>query len=102
MEWFQNIILFSSHQDFYVPFESARIEYGSWAKDLKGKGKHLKQMADNILAKISGEKLIKVDMNFTLEKSFATSFIGREAHIMILGSFKLQSIFAYFYSPYFQ
>ena len=96
------MILFSSHQDFYVPFESARIQYGTWAKDQKGIGKHLKQMADNILAKLSTDKLIRVDMNFTLEKSFDTSFIGRKAHIMILDSFKLQAIFAYFYSVYFQ
>lgn len=96
------MIFFSSHQDYYVPFESARVEYGSWAKDLKGKGKYLRQMADNILGRLSTERLIRVDMNFTLEKSFDTAFIGRRAHVMVLDSFKLQAIFAYFYSVYFQ
>jgi hypothetical protein len=100
LSWFEDVILFSSYQDYFVPFESARVEYGDWAQETKGQGRQLKKMADNILTRIRPNALTRVDMNFIVPKSF-DSLIGRGAHMKIVEEFKVQSIFVYFFSQYF-
>lgn len=49
--WFQHIVLVSSYQDSYAPFDSARIQIGNLAKANKASdnGSVYIQMAQNIL-----------------------------------------------------
>ena len=102
MSWFDTILLFSSYQDYYVPYESARIEYGSWSGDSKGMGKRLKKMVDNILNKIhASTTFVRIDCNYNLPESTFNKYIGQTAHLMILESFKMQTMFAYFFLKYF-
>ena len=49
--WFKHILLISSYQDSYAPFDSARIQIGNLAKANKdsGNGNIYIKMAQNIL-----------------------------------------------------
>ncbi len=54
LDWFKNIILVSSYQDSYAPFDSARIQISSLAKANKdsGNGNIYIKMAQNILSNV--------------------------------------------------
>ena len=54
LESFKNIILVSSYQDSYAPFDSARIQIGSIVKANKdsGSGNIYIKMAQNILSNV--------------------------------------------------
>ena len=55
LEWFKNILLASSFQDGYAPFDSARIQICSKAKKDTAKGNIYIQMAKNLLNKLEIE-----------------------------------------------
>lgn len=62
--WFKHIILVSSFQDQYAPFDSARIQICSdAAKDIV-KGNAYIQMVNNLLSNIPLEVLYRLDVNF--------------------------------------
>jgi len=89
VEWFEHFVVLSSHQDLYVPFESARIEYGFLeAKDRK-KSFFYRAVVSNILGRLRGERLVRADINFRQGKGL-DGFIGRSAHIRILENLELQ------------
>lgn len=93
------MIVFGSYQDLYVPFESARIEYGDIEIKDKKRSHIFKRMVQNILGRLKYKTLVRVDMNFKQQKNL-NSMIGRNAHIRILDTIQLQTIVAYFFKEY--
>lgn len=85
LEWFRNIILVSSYQDMYAPFDSARIQISN-KKDLMANktGSIYIQMAQNILNNLPLDVLYRIDVDFRIEETNLDSFIGRTAHIQFL------------------
>jgi hypothetical protein len=78
-------MFYSSSQDSYAPYESARIEIDP---AFMGTNDPLKnthcQMVKNIFRNIKPESLNRVHVNFTINTKNIDSFIGRTAHIMFL------------------
>lgn len=66
LEWFKNIVLASSFQDGYAPFDSARIQICSKATKDTAKGNVYIQMATNLLNKLEIECLYRIDVNFMI------------------------------------
>jgi hypothetical protein len=83
-EWFKNVILVSSSEDLYAPFDSARIQVCHQATYDKYQGEIYIEMAKNILDKLPVECLYRVDVNFMITEKTMDSFIGRTAHIQFL------------------
>lgn len=84
-EHFRHVILLTSHQDKYVPYQSAKIgpvlRDGSLQNDLGF------EMAQNILEPMQQAKvnLVRVSVDFAMSTS-ANSVLGRAAHIAMLDS----------------
>ena len=102
MDWFKHIILISSYQDQYAPFDSARIQIcGDAAKDQK-KGNTYIQMVNNILGKCNNlEVLYRLDVNFNIEETSLYSMIGRTAHILFLENEDLMKMIVSRYKTFF-
>lgn len=83
-EWFEHIYLVSSHQDYYAPFESTRIQFCSKSSGQDYKGQIYRKMANNLLGKLTKNSLKRLDCNFVINESNLDSFIGRTAHIQFL------------------
>ncbi|MED6118805.1 hypothetical protein PIB30_006301 [Stylosanthes scabra] len=88
---FQNVILFSSPQDGYVPYHSARIEPSSAASmDSSKRGKIFHDMLNNLLGQIQSDSdhrvVIRCDVNFNTScyGRNLNTLIGRAAHIEFL------------------
>ena len=62
--WFKHIILVSSFQDQYAPFDSARIQICSDAAKDIAKGNTYIQMCNNLLSNLPLEVLYRLDVNF--------------------------------------
>eukprot|EP00356_Strombidium_inclinatum_P007156 CAMPEP_0170485342 /NCGR_PEP_ID=MMETSP0208-20121228/4640_1 /TAXON_ID=197538 /ORGANISM="Strombidium inclinatum, Strain S3" /LENGTH=104 /DNA_ID=CAMNT_0010758971 /DNA_START=241 /DNA_END=552 /DNA_ORIENTATION=- len=81
LDWFKNVILVSSHQDMYSPFDSSRIQISN--KDSlvqhKNGGVYI-QMAQNIMSRLPVDVLYRIDVDFRIEETNLDSFIGRTAH----------------------
>ena len=83
-EWFDHIVLVSSHQDHYAPFESTRIQLCDKSKGKDSKSQIYRKMANNLLGKLTKNSLRRVDVNFVINESNIDTFIGRTAHIQFL------------------
>ncbi|GBG28888.1 Protein FAM135A [Hondaea fermentalgiana] len=87
---FSHVVLISSHQDQYVPYHSARVEYlepGPYTTKADVSLAH--EMCDNLLAEVDPAKVTRVDIAFqfdSLRTNRMDKFIGRAAHICILDS----------------
>ena len=99
LDWFEHVLVFGSFQDLYVPYESARIEYGEVEIKDKKRSHLYKRMVQNILGKLKGGRLIRVDLVLKQNGSL-NSKIGRSAHIRILDSLELQMAVGYFFVEY--
>ena len=67
MKWFKHIVLFSSVQDGYVTFDSARIQIfkNTCTQDLNSQGGSYIEMATNIFKGVSNNTTVtRVDVNF--------------------------------------
>jgi pimeloyl-ACP methyl ester carboxylesterase len=101
LEWFKHVVLFSSAQDSYVPFDSARIEISpSTARD-PGMGGLYLQMAGNIISRLKAEQLHRLDVNFKINEKNIDTVIGRKAHIMFLESEALMRMLVHCYPQFF-
>eukprot|EP00747_Dinoflagellata_sp_TGD_P165622 gnl/TRDRNA2_/TRDRNA2_187147_c0_seq1.p1 gnl/TRDRNA2_/TRDRNA2_187147_c0~~gnl/TRDRNA2_/TRDRNA2_187147_c0_seq1.p1 ORF type:complete len:756 (+),score=128.22 gnl/TRDRNA2_/TRDRNA2_187147_c0_seq1:72-2339(+) len=83
LEYFKSVILVSSWQDSYAPFESARIEIGSNWKGQADK-EIFTEMARNIWEPIAQERVCRLDVNYVIVERNLDSAIGRAAHIQFL------------------
>lgn len=81
LEHFQSVVLASSFQDQYAPFESARIEISSIAMADPKFGQHYSEMARSILDPLDAERLIRFNVNFHIPETNLDTVIGRAAHI---------------------
>ncbi|KAK6153349.1 hypothetical protein DH2020_012988 [Rehmannia glutinosa] len=94
LENFKNIILFSSPQDGYVPYHSARIEMcPASSGDYSKKGKVFLEMLNDCLDQIRAPSsehrvFMRCDVNFdiSLQGRNLNTIIGRAAHIEFLES----------------
>ena len=98
LEWFKTVILVSSYQDHYSPYDSSRIEIGSWHGNKKFE--HFAQMVHNLLGRISRESLIRVDLHVQND-SMLEATLGRKAHMVLIEDFTCQLLFATRYFKYF-
>lgn len=91
--WFKKVFFFSSSQDSYVPFHSARVEVGNSIFD----GKTLEyEMANQILSQISGS-LHRINTIFFVNPLDVGNIIGRSAHIMFLDNLQFLNILVFKY-----
>ena len=84
LKWFKYMMLVSSFQDQYAPFDSARLQIcREAAKDVK-QGNHYIQMVNSLLGNTPTQVLYRLDVNFNIEETNLDSMIGRTAHILFL------------------
>jgi hypothetical protein len=88
MKWFKHIMLFSSVQDGYVTFDSARIQIfkNTTLYDPIKQGSYYQKMATNILKDCSNAQITRVDVNFCINEKSIDNYIGRKAHILFLSN----------------
>lgn len=86
LEYFRHIALVASHQDNYAPFESARIEVGSLAKNDLVFGPIYEELARSILDPLNVECIYRYNVNFHIPETNIDSVIGRAAHIQFIES----------------
>ena len=77
---FRKIILWSSFEDSYVPWHSARISFHH-SKQESSLGKVENEMVHNILGNCP---VHRIDVNFNVKKKNLDSIIGRTAHINLI------------------
>ncbi|EGR33266.1 serine esterase, putative [Ichthyophthirius multifiliis] len=84
LKFFKHIILFSSPQDYYVPFYSARMQQtpGQF-KDLKN-SEIYNQMLEGIFKNVQSDRIHRVDVSFEIPGQTIDNMIGRAAHISFL------------------
>ena len=98
LEWFKHILLLASRQDYYAPYESARIEMCPDAMSDKKNGVLYQNMAKTLTSKIQGGRLHRMDVEFVIKERSLNSLIGRAAHIMFVDNHSLaKSVLLKFY-----
>lgn len=91
--WFRRVYFFSSCQDSYVPFHSARVEVGNSIVE----GDTLEyEMANNILSQITGS-FHRVNTVFFINPMEVGNLIGRSAHVMFLDNMQFLNILVFKY-----
>mmetsp|Transcript_26681 Transcript_26681/g.48059 ORF Transcript_26681/g.48059 Transcript_26681/m.48059 type:complete len:665 (-) Transcript_26681:1697-3691(-) len=84
LSWFRNVVLLSSCQDQYVPYDSARNEIPAKAFKDQARGKQIAQMVDNLSSMLTCPQLLKIDVHFKIKQKSLDSVIGRAAHIQFI------------------
>ena len=98
LNWFKHIVLFSSPQDTYSPFDSSRIQVSQKNQnDYKSVPAYI-EMVENILNKVKCKKVLRVDLCMKFNKTTMDTFIGRAAHISLISDSILLEMLAYRYS----
>jgi Putative serine esterase (DUF676) len=93
LEWFKKVYFFSSVQDRYVPFHSARAEVGSSIFN----GDTLEyEMASNIVSQITGS-FHRINTIFYMDGLGVGTLIGRTAHVMFLDNLQFLNILVFKY-----
>ena len=84
LQWFKYMMLVSSFQDQYAPFDSARLQICREAAKDVAKGNCYIQMVNSLLGHVPAQVLYRLDVNFNIEETNLDSMIGRTAHILFL------------------
>jgi len=84
LEYFKQVVLVSSKQDQYVPFESARIEMSETAECDPKFGTVYAKMVQSLLEPVKAEQVIRLDVDFHFPERNLDTMIGRTAHIQFL------------------
>ncbi len=66
LNWFKHIVLVSSYQDSYAPFDSARLQICNKAENDSNKGAIYIKMARNILSNLPIDVLYRIDVDFRI------------------------------------
>lgn len=82
--WFKEVILVSSPQDTYSPYDSSRIQLSKVNSSSKSSLDVYGTMVENINNKLRKHKIRRVDVCMKFEKSSLDTFIGRAAHIALI------------------
>jgi|LauGreDrversion4_2_1035121.scaffolds.fasta_scaffold649676_1 hypothetical protein len=101
LNWFKHIVLVSSHQDSYAPFDSARIQICNNATSDPSKGDIYIKMARNLLSNLPLEVLYRIDVDFRINEKNLDSFIGRTAHIKFLECQNVMRMLIYRFKEFF-
>lgn len=93
LEWFSKVALFSSYQDSYVPYDCARVQKGKQAlgdaaRGLQ-KGVRYCEMVDNIIGRLSCQRLHRIDISMEISGQSVDNLIGRAAHINFVNCQKI-------------
>ncbi|GAB5361246.1 hypothetical protein AAMO2058_000697000 [Amorphochlora amoebiformis] len=83
LEYFKHCLLLASHQDFYAPFHSSRIELHHDALRNQKNGKVFTSMVQNLLKPLK-RPIKRYNVSFVNKKTNLDSIIGRTAHILFL------------------
>jgi hypothetical protein len=102
LSWFKHVVLVSSYQDQYAPFESARVEVSPRAATDPMNGKAYIEMADRILGTLSPTQLCRLDVSFKISGKSLDSLIGRTAHIQFLENEGFLRVLAFRYPDFFR
>jgi hypothetical protein len=84
LSWFKHVMLVSSYQDQYSPFDSARIQICPDATQDVKNGNFYIQMVNSLLSKPDIGVLYRLDVNFNIEETNLDSVIGRTAHLLFI------------------
>ena len=95
LNWFKYVYLLSSHQDNYSPYESSRIQLNNNTLQNNKNAKNYRDMAYNIIYKLTNNTLKRIDVNFVIQEKNFDSFIGRTAHIQFLENTDFMKIMFY-------
>lgn len=101
LNWFKNVVLVSSTQDKYVPYDSSRMQLSKRTPIEGDNGQFYKEMVDNLSTLLSNVKVIKLDVNFKLMGKVIDSLIGRSAHIEVLENPYFMRLLIYHYPELF-
>ncbi|CEL92530.1 unnamed protein product [Vitrella brassicaformis CCMP3155] len=102
LDQFQHIVLMSSWQDQYAPYDSARIEIS------KNPGTDVKlttsyaEMARNFFKTVDVTRVTRFDVNFHIPEKSLDAYIGRAAHIQFLECQPLMRMFIHTYAHLFR
>ena len=79
--WFKNIHFFSSIQDSYVSFDSARIQIFQDTQIVNPKtANEYLRMVTNLVRNLPQSSITRVDVNFKIKERSIDTLIGRKAH----------------------
>ena len=81
---FRSVLLVASHQDSYVPYDSARLEVSNHT-DLHTSA-YLTRMADAALAGFRTSQLHRIDTVIPVAGQLLDNWLGRTAHVQLLES----------------
>lgn len=81
---FNHLVLLSSYQDQYVPYESARIEISTKVENENKLGYIYGDMARAMLKNVRPEAFTRLDIQFKISEKSLDTLIGRAAHIQFL------------------
>ena len=95
LAWFRHVILVSSYQDTYAPFDSARIQICEQANRDTTLGNIYIKMARNLLHSLPQDVLYRIDVDFSISETNLDSLIGRTAHIQFLECQNLMKMLIY-------
>lgn len=84
LNWFKEIILISSPQDNYSPYDSSRMQISKVNSSSKSSAEIYVGMVENLTNKMAHHKVRRVDVCFKFPKSSLDTFIGRAAHIALI------------------
>ena len=101
LNWFKHIVLVSSYQDSYAPFDSARIQICTKATNDANKGNIYIKMARNLLSGLPLDVLYRIDVDFRISEKNLDSFIGRTAHIQFLECQTVMKMLIYRFKEFF-
>ena len=94
LELFKEVLLISSPQDTYSPYDSSRIQS---SKTNSSSGAY-SEMVNNLLNKVQAKCLRRVDVCLKFEKASLDRFIGRAAHIALISNSRLIELLSYRYA----
>eukprot|EP00397_Hematodinium_sp_SG-2012_P012032 GEMP01012188.1.p1 GENE.GEMP01012188.1~~GEMP01012188.1.p1 ORF type:complete len:710 (+),score=100.00 GEMP01012188.1:303-2432(+) len=101
MEWFENVVLVSSAQDQYAPFDSARIEMSQQAL-ADPLADVYRSMVSHLWEKVKPEAITRFNVDFKIPERNLDAIIGRAAHIQFLESQPVMRMIIHTYSHFFR
>mmetsp|Transcript_33699 Transcript_33699/g.81606 ORF Transcript_33699/g.81606 Transcript_33699/m.81606 type:complete len:966 (+) Transcript_33699:70-2967(+) len=101
LEYFKNCLLLASHQDYYSPFHSSRIELHHDALRSQKHGKIFTSMVQNILKPLK-RPIKRYNISFVHKKTNLDSIIGRTAHILFLDNHLYMIMMCHIYKDLFE
>lgn len=101
LKHFKHTIFISSPKDQYVPLYSARVQSNSKIENDIVKGSHILEMANNILAQINPQSLVRITIDNNCGDSVnVNTIIGRTAHLSYLENSIVVQQLVYTLYPY--